>query len=81
MGCGRKATQSDCDYIFNRYVEVQLRSMNVNDQATIDKRESEMRAEMREDLKDCVGKRITDRMLRCVREARTNDEIDRCTRW
>jgi hypothetical protein len=79
FGCGRKATQADCDLILDRYVEVQLRAMNVNDPATIAKRETEMRAEMKDEIRDCVGKRVTDSMLGCVKRAQTNEEIDKCT--
>jgi hypothetical protein len=80
-GCGRRATVSDCDLIFNRYVEVQLRAVHVTDPVEITKREQAMRAEMKDDLKQCPGKRITDSMLRCVQNAQTNDEIDKCTRF
>jgi hypothetical protein len=81
VGCGRKATTADCDLIFNRYVEVQLRSVHVTDPVEIAKREQSMRGEMKDDLKECPGKRITDSMLRCVQNAQTNDEIDKCTRF
>jgi hypothetical protein len=80
-GCGRRATVSDCDLIFNRYVEVQLRAVHVTDPVEITRREQAMRAEMKDDLKQCPGKRITDSMLRCVQNAQTNDEIDKCTRF
>jgi len=79
--CGRRATPADCDLIFNRYVEVQLRAVHVTDPVEIAKREQAMRAEMKDDLKQCPGKRITDSMLRCVQNAQTNDEIDKCTRF
>jgi hypothetical protein len=80
-GCGRRATTADCDLLFNRYVEVQLRSIHVIDPVEIAKREQTMRGEMKDDLKECPGKRITDSMLRCVQNAQTNDEIDKCTRF
>jgi hypothetical protein len=79
LGCGRKATQADCDLIVDRYVEVQLRAMNINDSATIDKRKAEMRQDVKDELRDCVGKRVTDGMLACVKSAQTNDEMDKCT--
>jgi hypothetical protein len=80
-GCGRRATPADCDLIFNRYVEVQLRAVHVTDPVEIAKREQAMRTEMKDDLRQCPGKRITDSMLRCVQNAQTNDEIDKCTRF
>jgi hypothetical protein len=79
FGCGRKATQADCDLISDRYVEVQMHAMNINDPASIDKRKAEMREEMKDELKGCIGKRVTDGMLACVRRAKTNEEIDKCT--
>jgi hypothetical protein len=79
--CGRRATAADCDLIFNRYVEVQLRSVHITDPVEVAKREQSMRGEMKDDLKECPGKRITDSMLRCVQNAQTNDEIDKCTRF
>jgi len=80
-GCGRRATQADCDLIFSRYVEVQLRAVHVTDPVEVAKREQAMRTEMKDDLKLCPGKRITDSMLRCVQNAETNDDIDKCTRF
>jgi hypothetical protein len=80
-GCGRRATPADCDLIFNRYVEVQLKAVHVTDPVEVTKREQSMRAEMKDDLRQCPGKRITDSMLRCVQNAQTNDEIDKCTRF
>jgi hypothetical protein len=80
-GCGRRATTADCDLIFNRYVEVQLRAVHITDPVEVTKREQAMRAEMKDDLLQCPGKRITDSMLRCVQNAQTNDEIDKCTRF
>jgi hypothetical protein len=79
--CGRRATPADCDLIFNRFVEVQLRAIHVTDPLEITKREQTIRAEMKDDLQQCPGKRITDSMLRCVQNAQTNEEIDQCTRF
>jgi hypothetical protein len=79
--CGRRATAADCDLIFNRFVEVQLRAIHVTDPVEITKREQTIRAEMKDDLQQCPGKRITDSMLRCVQNAQTNEEIDQCTRF
>jgi hypothetical protein len=81
VGCGRRATPADCDLIFNRFVEVQLRAVNVTDPIEVAKREQAMRVELQDDLKKCPGKRITDSMLRCVQNAQTNDEIDKCTHF
>jgi hypothetical protein len=80
LGCGRKATAEDCALLLDRNVEVALRSMNVTDPAAVQKKKDEIRGEMKGDMKDCVGKRITDGMLACVRKADTPSAIDSCMR-
>jgi hypothetical protein len=80
-GCGRKASESDCDFIVDRYVEVELTTLKVTDPKIISERKEEMRKDLKEDLKACPGKRVTDAMLECVRRAQSNDELDKCTRW
>ncbi len=80
-GCGRKATAEDCDLIVDRYVEIELAALKVTDPRVIELRKAEMRRDLKDDLKACPGKRITDSMLACVRKAQTNAELDKCTRW
>ena len=79
--CGRRATAEDCGVIVDRYVEIELRTLKVTDPKIIEARKIEMRRDLKDDLKACPGKRITDSMLACVRQAQTNDELDKCTRW
>jgi hypothetical protein len=79
-GCGRKATREDCEAVVDRNVELQLRALGVTDGATIGKRRDEMRASMREDIDKCVGKRVTDGMMACVKLAETTEKIDKCLR-
>jgi hypothetical protein len=80
-GCGRKATPEDCGLIVDRYAEIELRALNITDPAVVSQRKAEMRRDLKDELKSCPGKRITDSMLACVRGAQTNDELDKCTRW
>jgi hypothetical protein len=80
VGCGRKATEEDCRTIIDKNVEIQMKSMNITDPAAIDKKKAEMRAEFEADLKGCVGKRVTDGMMECVKKAQKPDEIDKCMR-
>jgi hypothetical protein len=81
LGCGRKATTEDCDFIVDRYVEVELRALSVTDPKVIEERKLEMRKDLKDELKACPGKRVTDTMLACVRKAESNAELDQCTRW
>lgn len=79
-GCGRPATEADCQLIIDRNVEVQMRAMKLEDPALIAKKQEELRVAMKDDLKDCVGRRVTDKMMNCVREAKTAEEITKCIR-
>lgn len=84
-GCGHPATQTECEQILDRIVDLELRAQNVTDPAEIEKRRASTltssglnKADL---LRECVGKHITDRAMACVRGAASSDEItDRCLR-
>jgi hypothetical protein len=80
VGCGHPATEADCTLIVDRNVEVQMRAMNIKDPASIKKRQEELRAQMKSEMKDCVGRRVTQRTLTCVQGAETPEAIDDCLR-
>lgn len=80
LGCGRKATHEDCELVVDRNVELQLKALGVTDPAIIAKRREEMNASMKDDIDKCVGKRVTDGMMACVKTAETADKIDKCLR-
>jgi hypothetical protein len=79
-GCGHKASDTDCAFILDRNVEVQMKVMHITDPVAIDKRKQEIQAELKGQLQGCIGKRITDAMLACVARAQTADAIDECMR-
>jgi hypothetical protein len=79
-GCGRKATRADCEKFFDKNVEVKMKEEGITDPALISKRQTDLKAERREDIDQCVGRRITDGMLKCVDEAQKDSDIDKCLR-
>ena len=79
-GCGRKATREDCDLVVDRNVELQLSALGVSDAAVVAKRRDEMKASMKDDIDKCVGKRVTDGMIACVKSAESPEKIDKCLR-
>jgi hypothetical protein len=79
-GCGRKATREDCEAVVDKNVELQLKALGVTDPAVVTKRREEMRGSMKDDIDKCVGKRVTDGMIACVKNAETADKIDKCLR-
>ncbi len=76
--CRREATEADCELIVDRLIEVELHAMNTNDPAVIAKKQETIRSGMKEELKDCRGRRITDGIMACVKKAPTTDEILAC---
>lgn len=79
-GCGRKATREDCELVVDRNVELQLKQLGVVDPSTVGKRKDEMRASMKDDIDKCIGKRVTDGMMQCVKSAESAERIDKCLR-
>lgn len=80
LGCGRRATEGDCALIFDRVVEMELRSMKTTDAAIIAKKQGELRTSMKDELRDCQGRRVTDGMLVCVKQAESSDAVFACLR-
>ena len=78
--CGRPATREDCELIIDRNVELQMKQMQITDPALVEKRKAEIRATMSDQLKGCVGKRVTDKTMTCVKTAASAEEIDQCLR-
>lgn len=74
--CGRPATISDCEEIVARIAELELRSAPASDPSSIAKEVRDTQEAFQAKAKqECVGKRITDRALKCVRNAKTAEEI------
>ncbi len=79
-GCGRKATRTDCELVVDKNVEVKLKADGLTDPTLIQQRKAELRESLKEDIDKCVGKRVTDGMLACVKTAETAEQIDKCLR-
>jgi hypothetical protein len=78
-GCGHPATREECDEIFNRSAEIELRMQNVTDPKIVAERIAAARKDRGEDLvQNCVGKRITTDAIACVQRAKTSEDMDQC---
>lgn len=64
--------------IFDRSVEVEMRALDKADGETMTKKKAELGKTFEADLKICVGKRITDATLACIRSAKTSEELGKC---
>ena len=79
-GCGRRATEADCELIVDRSVELQMKEMKANDPGSIQKTQTQLKAELSDQIKDCVGRRVTDSMMGCVRKATSSVELEKCVK-
>jgi small lipoprotein (TIGR04454 family) len=80
LACGRPASEKECNEIVTRTATLEYQGAGKT-AAPVDSAQIEtIRARVKESmLKNCVGKRITDKALRCMREAKTAKEIEeRC---
>lgn len=79
VGCGRPATKAECDEIFDKSAAIELAAQNVTDPAEVQKRTAAVRAARGDELvSKCVGRRITERAMECVRKATTAEQVDQC---
>jgi hypothetical protein len=78
-GCGHPASRAECDELFAKTAEIELRAQKVTDPKVIaDRTAAAKEAEGETFAKTCLGKRITQRALECVRRATSAEQIDRC---
>jgi hypothetical protein len=80
FGCGRPASEQDCQMIFEKSIEVEMRSLDKADPATLSKKQKELSEAFAPEVKQCVGKRVTEGTLNCIRGAKTPAELGHCGR-
>jgi hypothetical protein len=75
-GCGRPATEQECNEIVTRAASLQYAASNKSDAAVDPARIETIRARVRSAMyKNCVGKRITEDAMACIRRAKSATEI------
>jgi hypothetical protein len=83
VGCGHPATAAECEEIADRVAQLELAATPAGRDADTAKEQLERtRNWVKESqLKSCVGRRITDSAMQCVRAAKKASEItDHCFR-
>ena len=72
-GCGRPATEQECEEIVTRITELELKARGItNSPSDI----ADTKAALKKDiLRGCVGRRISDKALACVRSAKTGQQV------
>ncbi len=82
VGCYREATLSDCQLIVDRTAELKMRDQaKVADPELVKKKQIEFRKELEEAMKtECVGRRISESTMTCVRNADKLATLNSCLR-
>ncbi len=77
FGCGHPATVQECEVIVERITQLEIgKRTELADHKTLAREVAEAKKSLRTaTMKECVGRRITDRALRCVREAESSKHI------
>jgi hypothetical protein len=76
-GCGHPATVQECEVIVERITQLELgKRTALSDAKTLEREVAEAKKSLRTaTMKECVGRRITDRAMRCVRDADSSKTI------
>jgi hypothetical protein len=74
--CGRPATEQECDEIVTRITELELKARGMAGNAA-DEVQGTKDALRKTTLRDCVGRRISEKALACVRAATSAEQIVR----
>jgi hypothetical protein len=78
-GCGHPASREECDELFAKNAEIELAAQRVTDPKVVADRTAAARAAEGDAFAGrCLGKRITQRALSCVRKATSAEQLDHC---
>ena len=77
LGCGHPATNQECQEIVERVATLELEKggAQVDPKLVGAQVDETKKALLANTLKDCVGKRITERAMQCVRTASNAEQI------
>ena len=77
-GCGHPATHAECEEILRRAAEVELLQQKTPPDKIAARVEEAAQARGSELTAKCVGKRITNEAMACMRKAQTPTQLDAC---
>ncbi len=76
LGCGRPATEQDCERIVARVAELELQKAEVSDPAAVESQVQSAQSAFRQRMQmDCVGRRLRASSLECVEKATSASQI------
>ncbi len=77
--CGHRATKEECEEIFRRSAELALAAKNVHEPKEVEEQTERARLVKGDKMMtECVGLRITDAAMECVRKASSPQQLEAC---
>lgn len=62
----------------DRVIELKLKAQNVTDPAKVAERKAEAKTRLRDELlQKCVGRKVTDSAMACIRAAQSEEDIEK----
>ena len=81
VGCGHPATERECEEIVERITVLELGRVDAGESVVHDEVKNAKESFRKEIRKKCVGRRITNSAMECVRKATASRQIeDECFR-
>ena len=81
VGCGHPATERECEEIVERITVLELGNVDAGESVVQDEVKNAKESFRKEIRKKCVGRRITNSAMECVRKATASRQIeDECFR-
>jgi len=81
LGCGHPATERECEEIVERIAVLELGAVDAGRDTVADEVKNAKESFRREMHKKCVGRRVTNEAMECVRKATASRQIeDECFR-
>jgi small lipoprotein (TIGR04454 family) len=78
VGCGHPASVQECEQIVERIAQLELEKRGIDPQAIATEVKTTKQQMHERTMKECVGRRITESALRCVRDAKRSEQIEQC---
>ena len=76
VGCrSRRASPEDCDRIFDRMVDVELKELGYRDPALSELKRNQLKQRFAAEIGKCVGGKLSSKGLSCIETAQTTEQI------
>ncbi len=71
----RRATVEECRLILDQIIDIELTEMGFRDPVVANQAKQRLAGKYAAELNDCIGRDLSQDAMRCVREARSTEEL------